>query len=73
MFSGGGFSLALAADVRIAGESFKGNAAFIKIGLSGAELGSSYFLPRIVSFFLPSSSLLSLFQRPDDLSFFSNA
>jgi len=38
----------LAADIRIAGESFKGNAAYVKIGLTGAELGSSYFLPRMV-------------------------
>ena len=31
---GGGFALALAADVRIAGESARMNAAFIRIGLS---------------------------------------
>jgi len=46
-------SFALAADVRIAGESFKANAAFIKIGLSGAELGSSYYLPKLVCPSLP--------------------
>jgi enoyl-CoA hydratase len=45
---GGGFALALAADVRICSTvaSF-GNAA-IKLGLSGAEMGMSYHLPRIV-------------------------
>ncbi|MDG2271216.1 MAG: enoyl-CoA hydratase/isomerase family protein, partial [Halioglobus sp.] len=32
---GGGFSLALASDIRIAGESAKMNAAYIKIGLTG--------------------------------------
>lgn len=48
LFSGGGFCFALAADVRIAGKSFKGNAAFLNIGLSGAELGISYFLPALV-------------------------
>lgn len=45
---GGGFILALAADIRIAGESARMNVAFIKLGLSGCELGTSYFLPRMV-------------------------
>lgn len=45
---GGGLILALAADVRIAGESARMNVAFIKMGLSGCELGTSYFLPRMV-------------------------
>lgn len=46
--TGAGFSLALACDVRIAGESTRFNAAFIKIGFSGGDLGSSYFLPRLI-------------------------
>lgn len=45
--AGGGFALALAADMRIAGESAKMNAAFVKIGLSGCEMGVSYFLPKV--------------------------
>jgi len=45
---GGGFALALASDVRIAGESARMNAAFIRIGLSGCDVGVSYFLPRLV-------------------------
>ena len=45
---GGGFAMALAADVRIAGESARMNAAFIRIGLSACDVGVSYFLPRIV-------------------------
>lgn len=45
---GGGFNLALAADIRIAGRSAKMNVAFIKLGLSGCELGTSYFLPRML-------------------------
>ncbi len=45
---GGGFILALAADIRIAGESARMNVAFVKLGLSGCELGTSYFLPRMV-------------------------
>lgn len=45
---GGGFSLALAADIRLAGESSRMNAAYVKLGLGGCDLGTSYFLPRIV-------------------------
>ncbi len=45
---GGGFMLALASDLRIAGESARMNAAFIKIGLSGCDVGVSYLLPRLV-------------------------
>jgi enoyl-CoA hydratase len=46
--SGGGFAMALAADFRFAGESLKMNDAFARIGMSGCEMGVSYFLPRIV-------------------------
>src|ERR1051326_6902511 len=45
---GGGFALALASDIRIAGESARMNAAFIRIGLSACDIGVSYFLPRLV-------------------------
>lgn len=45
---GGGFSLALASDIRIAAETARMNAAYIKIGLTGCDMGSSYFLPRLV-------------------------
>jgi enoyl-CoA hydratase/carnithine racemase len=45
---GGGFAMALAADIRIAGESARMNDAFVTLGRSGCELGLSYFLPRIV-------------------------
>ncbi len=56
---GGGFALALASDVRIAGESAKMNAAFIKIGLSACDIGVSYFLPRLVGASLASELLLT--------------
>ena len=46
--AGGGFTFALASDIRIASEKAKFNNAFIKIGVSGADLGSSYFLPRLI-------------------------
>src|SRR5215469_8672263 len=56
---GGGFSIALAADVRIAGESAPMNAAFIRIGFSGSDMGSSYFLPRLVGVSVASELLLT--------------
>jgi enoyl-CoA hydratase len=45
---GGGLALALASDVCIAGESARFQAAFIRIGLSACDCGSSYFLPRLI-------------------------
>ncbi|MHA2037842.1 MAG: enoyl-CoA hydratase/isomerase family protein [Promethearchaeota archaeon] len=47
---GGGLALSLAADIRIAGESAVFCNAFIKIGVSGADCGSTYWLPRIIGF-----------------------
>ena len=46
--SGAGFAFTLAADIRIAGENARFNNAFIKIGFSGADMGSSYHLPRLI-------------------------
>lgn len=46
--TGGGFTIAMAADIRIASENARFNNAFIKLGFSGTDLGSSYFLPRLI-------------------------
>ena len=46
--TGGGFALALASDIRIAGEKARFNNAFVKLGLSGSDVGTSYFLPRLI-------------------------
>jgi enoyl-CoA hydratase/carnithine racemase len=46
--AGAGFSLALAADIRIATPAARLSAAYIKIGLTGGDCGSSWMLPRIV-------------------------
>jgi enoyl-CoA hydratase len=46
--SGGGLALALACDVRVAAESARFNVAFIRVGLSGCDIGVSYLLPRLV-------------------------
>lgn len=56
---GGGFAIALAADCRVAGESARFNAAFIRIGLSGCDMGTSYFLPRLVGMSVASELLLT--------------
>ena len=54
-----GFSLALASDIRIASESARFNAAFIKIGFSGGDCGSSYLLPRLVGSSVARGLLMS--------------
>jgi enoyl-CoA hydratase len=56
---GAGFALCLAADIRISstGASF-GNAAIL-LGLSGAEMGMSYHLPRIVGTSVASDWMLT--------------
>jgi enoyl-CoA hydratase/carnithine racemase len=46
--AGGGFSLALAADIRLVAEGAKFNAAFVKIGLSAGDLGASWLLTRLI-------------------------
>jgi enoyl-CoA hydratase len=56
---GGGFALALASDVRLAGSSARMNAAFIRIGLSACDIGVSYFLPRLVGASVASELLLT--------------
>jgi enoyl-CoA hydratase len=45
---GGGFAMTLASDVRIAGESAVFCNAFIKIGVSGGDCGTTYLLPRLI-------------------------
>jgi enoyl-CoA hydratase len=46
--AGGGLALALGSDVRIAAESARFNVAFVRIGLSGCDIGVSWLLPRLV-------------------------
>lgn len=45
---GGGLGLALASDFRIAAESTRLCAPFVKIGLAGCDMSAGYFLPRLV-------------------------
>ncbi|MDB5573156.1 MAG: putative enoyl-CoA hydratase [Tardiphaga sp.] len=57
--AGGGFALALAADIRIATISARMNCAFIKLGLGGCDIGSSYFLTRLVGVSIASELILT--------------
>jgi enoyl-CoA hydratase len=45
---GGGLSLALACDLRIAATSARFCSAFIKTGLTGTDIGVTYLLPRLI-------------------------
>ncbi len=56
---GGGFSLMLAADVRYGAPSLRMNAAYIRIGLGGCDMASSYFLPRLVGAALATELILT--------------
>ena len=46
--TGGGFALVLGSDVRLAAASARFNAAFVRIGLSACDIGTSWLLPRLV-------------------------
>jgi enoyl-CoA hydratase/carnithine racemase len=46
--AGAGACIALAADIRIASEAAKIAFLFVKVGLSGADMGAAYLLPRVV-------------------------
>ncbi|MGZ8763881.1 MAG: enoyl-CoA hydratase-related protein, partial [Acidimicrobiia bacterium] len=46
--SGGGLALALGADVRIAATSARFNVAFVRVELSGCDVGVSWMLPRLI-------------------------
>jgi enoyl-CoA hydratase/carnithine racemase len=57
--AGGGFALALASDIRIAAKDARMNCAFIKLGLGGCDIGTSYFLPRLVGVSVASELILT--------------
>jgi enoyl-CoA hydratase len=56
---GGGLALCLASDVRICSESASFGNAAILLGLSGAEMGMSYYLPRIVGLSVAADWMLT--------------
>lgn len=56
---GAGFSLVLASDVRFAAPAAKMNAAYLKVGVGGCDMGSGYLLPRLVGLSVASELLLT--------------
>jgi enoyl-CoA hydratase len=57
--AGGGLAIALASDTRICTPSARFNAAFVRIGLSGCDVGVSWLLPRLVGPTLAFDMMLS--------------
>jgi enoyl-CoA hydratase/carnithine racemase len=57
--AGGGFAMALASDVRIITPETKFCASTINLGLPGSDLGTSYFLPRMIGAGRASEFLLT--------------
>jgi len=57
--AGGGMTLALASDVIIASDNANFTPSFINIGLSGGELGTTYFLPKMVGIAKASEILMT--------------
>jgi enoyl-CoA hydratase len=45
---GGGLALALGCDVRLAAPAAKFNVAFVKVALSGCDMGVSWLMPRLI-------------------------
>jgi enoyl-CoA hydratase/carnithine racemase len=56
---GAGFSLLLACDVRFATPDGRMNAAYIRVGVGGCDMGSGYLLPRLVGLSVASELLLT--------------
>jgi enoyl-CoA hydratase len=57
--AGAGFCMTLASDVRVASPEASFIASFANIGLTGGELGTSYFLPRLIGTARSSEILLT--------------
>jgi enoyl-CoA hydratase len=57
--SGGGLALALAADVRLCSPEAFFNVAFVRLGLTGCDVGVSWLLPRVVGLGHASEMMLT--------------
>jgi len=56
---GAGLSLALACDIRLASPTARLNAAYLRIGLGGCDMGSGYLLPRLVGLSVAAEMLMT--------------
>ena len=57
--AGAGLAIALAADVRVAAPAASFSAAFVRLGLTGTDMGTSFFLPRIAGLGIAAEALLT--------------
>ncbi|MBS1842835.1 MAG: enoyl-CoA hydratase/isomerase family protein [Actinobacteria bacterium] len=57
--AGGGMALALACDVRLCSTAASFSVAFVRLGLSGCDVGVSYLLPRLVGLGIASELMLT--------------
>jgi enoyl-CoA hydratase len=57
--SGAGFAMSVASDVRLAAPEARFNLANVRIGFSGCDLGSSYWLPRLLGHGIASELMLT--------------
>lgn len=46
--AGGGFSLAMASDIRVCTQTARFSCFYANVGIGGADMSSSYFLPRLI-------------------------
>lgn len=57
--AGGGLAMALASDIRVASSSASFSVAFVRIGLSGCDVGVSWLLPRMIGASRASEMMLT--------------
>lgn len=57
--AGAGLAVALAADLRVATPSASFSAAFVRLGLTGTDMGISFFLPRLAGLGIASEAILT--------------
>jgi enoyl-CoA hydratase len=63
---GGGLAISLACDLRVASDDAYFAAHFIRVGLSSCDVGTSYFLPRIVGATIAAELMLTGRRVPAD-------
>lgn len=66
---GGGFAMTLACDIRFASTSARFGAVFVNVGVSNCDMGTSYFLPRLVGASRAAELMLTarVFDAPEAL------